>query len=173
MIVAILPRYHSLYPSLMRSYGVCPSRYVRLDRPNEMKAAIEAGVIFTDHVISDELTVRLAVPSNKKKAPFTEILEKLLAKRAAVRKLQKAEPDPMKKSILNCRQLSCKVLCNSAYGLLGAKTGYLSLPDLAAVTTFEGRNALQFSQKVIEEEYGGFTVAGDTGTLFLEISSCI
>lgn len=159
----ILGDFASLYPSLMRAHNVCPSRYIRAEKSSEVKAALEPGVVVTDHVISDALTVRLAMPTSGSKAPFTKILEKLLAERAAVRKLQKLEQDPVKKSILNCRQLSRKVSCNSAYGLLGSKTGYLSLPPLAAVTTYTGRMALQFSQKVIEEEFGGFTVAGDTG----------
>jgi len=163
----ILGDFASLYPSLMRAHNVCPSRYVRPNMSSELRAGQELGVVVTDHVISDELTVQLAMPTSGSKAPFTKILEKLLAERTAVRKLQKLEPDPVKKSILNCRQLSRKVSCNSAYGLLGSKTGYLSLPPLAAVTTFTGRMALQFSQRIIEEEFGGFTVAGDTGDYLL------
>jgi hypothetical protein len=39
----------------------------------------------------------------------------------------------------------------------------LPLPDLAAVTTFTGREALMFSKKHAEEKYGAFVVGGDTG----------
>jgi len=116
-----------------------------------------------EYIIDENTTVVLATPSAAdKKPPFVRMLEKLLAERKAVRKLEEAETDPSKKAILDCRQLSRKVSCNSAYGLLGAKKGYLSLQELAALTTFQGRQYLEFSQTTIENRFNGFTVAGDS-----------
>jgi DNA polymerase elongation subunit (family B) len=154
-----------LCDAVMRVHGVCPSHYVRQDNANEIAASQQPGVTVVRHQISEQQTVLLATPTSGNKAPFTRILEKLLAERAAVRKLQKKEKDPIREGILNCRQLSRKVSCNAAYGLLGAKKGYMPLPDLAAVTTFQGREVLKLTQRIIESEYGGHTIAGDTGKL--------
>lgn len=163
----VLGDFASLYPSIQIAYSICPSRLVRADKPTEVAASQEQGVKVSTYTIDEKTQqkVVLAVPSvnSNEKPPFVRILLKLLAERTHVRKLQKAETDPVKKSILNCRQLSRKVSCNSAYGLLGASQGYLALQQLAALTTYQGRMALQFSQRIVEEKYGATTVAGDTG----------
>jgi hypothetical protein len=65
-------------------------------------------------------------------------------------------------SLVNIQKAK-KIACNSAYGILGSTVGMLPLPDLAAVTTFTGREALMFSKKHAEEKYGAFVVGGDTG----------
>jgi DNA polymerase elongation subunit (family B) len=134
----------------------------------EVKASQLAGVVVTEHQVSTTHSVLLATPHPDPGKPyFCTLLEKLLAERAAVRKLMKTETDPARLAILDARQKSKKICCNSAYGLLGAKTGYLPLSDLAAVTTFQGRQALQFSQKTAEEKYGACTIAGDTDSIMV------
>jgi DNA polymerase elongation subunit (family B) len=150
----------------MRAYNVCPTRYVRAEHPEEVAASLLPGVVVAEHEIAPGKIVRLATPSDPTagKPIFTIILEKLLKERADVRAQIKKTSDPDIKSILDKRQLSCKVSCNSAYGLLGATKGYLSLPDLAAVTTYRGRTSLQFSQHTAETVFGARTIAGDTGT---------
>jgi DNA polymerase elongation subunit (family B) len=62
-------------------------------------------------------------------------------------------------------QKAKKVAANSSYGLLGATKGYLPLPDLAAVTTLTGRQALMFSKHIAESKYGARVVAGDTDSI--------
>jgi DNA polymerase elongation subunit (family B) len=188
-----------LCDAVMRVHGVCPSHYVRQDNANEIAASQQPGVVVVKHQISEQQTVLLATPTSGNKAPFTRILEKLLAERAAVRKLQKKEKDPIREGILNCRQMSRKITCNagkfllyvcfysadrpdslmhiscslrmSAYGLLGAKKGYMPLPDLAAVTTFQGREVLKLTQHIIESEYGGHTIAGDTDSIMFQLGA--
>jgi DNA polymerase elongation subunit (family B) len=156
----ILLDYGSLYPNIMRSYNICPTRYVMA---GSEKAIIEPGVTVQSYEINNELTVRIATPSKNpdSKPPMYTILSKLLAERTAVRKLMETETDPVKKTVLNCRQLSRKVSCNAAYGLLGSKKGYLSLPELAALITFQGRHLLDVAADIVTDKYGGTIVAGD------------
>lgn len=152
-----------MYPSILLAHNVSPDRLVRQDNPDEVAASKQTGVVVTAHQVSEHQTVLLAEPSVNPGVPyFRRTLEKLLSERAAVRKLLKTETDPAKRAILDARQKSKKVACNSAYGLLGAKKGYLPLPDLAAVTTYQGRQALQFSKRIAEEKYGARTIAGDS-----------
>lgn len=159
----ILLDFASLYPSIQRAYDISPDRIVRSDHPEEVAASKLSGVKITEHQVSATQIVRLATPYPDSGKPyFRRTLEKLLSERATVRKMEETETDPAKRAILNARQLSKKVACNSAYGLLGAKQGYLSLPDLAAVTTYQGRQALQFSKGMAEKKYGCCTIAGDS-----------
>lgn len=164
----ILLDYGSLYPNIMRAYDICPSRYVMA---SSAKAITEPGVTFKSYKINEHLTVRIATPSQDAdvKPPMTVILTKLIAERTAVRKLLKAETDPVKKTVLQCRQLSRKVSCNSAYGLLGSKKGYLSLPELAALITSQGRYLLTVASDIIVDDYGGTIVAGDTDSCMFTI----
>lgn len=159
----VLLDYASLYPSVMRAHGVCPSRYVRQNFLEEVAASQQPGVRVVEHRVAADKTVMIAHPSGGAKPPLTTTLEKLLAERAAVRRLMKTETDKGVLAVLDARQKSKKVACNSTYGLLGCKKGYLPCPDLAAVTTSEGRNYLMFTKKIVEEEFGGNVVAGDTG----------
>jgi DNA polymerase elongation subunit (family B) len=128
--------------------------------PEETEASEEEGVVVEEHVVSSDLTVKLATPSDESPPPITKTIEKLLAERKAVRAMMKTEKDPQVYAILDARQKSRKVSCNSTYGLLGAKRGYLPMPDLAATITLEGRNALLFTEKVVKEEYGARIIAG-------------
>lgn len=161
----ILLDFASLYPSLMITHGVCPSRYVRRDMADEVAASKEEGVTIVAHQITPTTSVQLATPSHDQSPPvFSRILQKLLDGRAAVRRFMKTITDQDQLSVLECRQKAKKVACNSAYGILGTTSGMLPLPELAAVTTYTGRNALMFSKGHAESQYGAFVVGGDTGT---------
>jgi DNA polymerase elongation subunit (family B) len=163
----VLLDFASLYPNIMRSYGVCPSRLVRTGYADEEAAALEEGVVVVEHQVGVNKVVRLAQPTNDGKPPFTIILEKLLDERKKVRKQMKTETDPAVLNVLDCRQKCKKVSCNSCYGLLGTTTGYLPLPDLAAVTTYQGRQALDFTIDVVVKDYGCTVVGGDTDSVFI------
>ncbi|KAG5186400.1 hypothetical protein JKP88DRAFT_241006 [Tribonema minus] len=160
----------SLYPNLMRSHGICPSRYVRPDKPDEVAASQEEGVVIVEHQVGPNKVVQLAQPFVKGDVPvFTRILTKLLEERKRVRRQMKTVTDPDELNVLNCRQMAKKVACNSAYGILGTTSGMLPLPDLAAVTTYQGRCALEFTIKIATEDYSGNVVGGDTDSIFLMI----
>ena len=228
----VLLDFASLYPSLMRAYGICPSRLVRTGCEEEEEAARRPGVEVHEYNLGDNHIVRLATPAAAvaareavkeaqetaaaaaagvdaalkarecaqgeapaaaadaavaaavkaqgsaqaqaaeastaaaaAKPKLTVVLEKLLAERAAVRKVLKTETNPEVRKILDARQKAKKVACNSTYGLLGASKGYLPLPDLAAVTTLQGRESLQFTKRIVEEEYGARVIAGDTDSV--------
>ena len=159
----------SLYPNLMLSHAICPSRYVRQGEASEVAASLEEGVVVVEHHVSATKTVKLARPSLKGDVPpLSLILEKLLYERAKVRKLLKAETDPGQRIVLDKRQLARKVACNSTYGILGATKGYLPLPDLAAVTTYQGREALQYTQDIAVGKYGCKVIGGT-----LKVNHCL
>ncbi|KAG5191273.1 hypothetical protein JKP88DRAFT_251606 [Tribonema minus] len=164
----VLLDFASLYPNLMRSHGVCPSRYIRDDMPNEVAASLEDGVEVVCHNVAPGKVVKLAKLSDKTDVPvFTRILTKLLDERKKVRQQMKIVTDPDELNILDKRQLAKKVACNSAYGILGTTSGMMPLPDLAAVTTYQGRMVLQVTIDIATKEYGATVVGGDTDSIFV------
>ncbi|KAG5187345.1 hypothetical protein JKP88DRAFT_307603 [Tribonema minus] len=164
----VLLDFASLYPNLMRSHGVCPSRYVRDSMPDELAASVEEGVEIVRHHVGEGKVVKLAKPSDKADVPvFTKILTRLLEERKKVRKQMKTVTDPDELNVLDKRQLAKKVACNSAYGILGTTTGMMPLPDLAAVTTYQGRMALQNTIDIASNQYGAKIIGGDTDSVFV------
>lgn len=66
--------------------------------------------------------------------------------------------------VLDKRQLAYKVACNSAYGAMGVRRGYLPFMAGAMCTTFMGRKNIQIVAEEIQHKYGGHLVYGDSVT---------
>jgi DNA polymerase elongation subunit (family B) len=82
------------------------------------------------------------------------VLKKLLKARKDNRSLQKKiDKNDFMWSVLEQRQLGCKVSANSIYGGCGAKTSSFYEKDIAACTTATGRKLLTYGKRVIEECY--------------------
>jgi DNA polymerase elongation subunit (family B) len=108
-----------------------------------------------------------------------EILVSLLDGRKNTKKEMKAAKEKLKEfqegtdeyfqaatyvDILDQRQLALKVSANSAYGCLGAKTGYMPFMPGAMCTTYVGRKAIEKAAKAITTNWGGVLVYGDSVT---------
>lgn len=70
----------------------------------------------------------------------------------------------MLNNILDKRQLSYKVSCNSQYGSMGVKRGYLPFMPGAMTCTYMGRTNIEIVAKTIVEKYKGELVYGDSVT---------
>lgn len=70
-------------------------------------------------------------------------------------------------NILNARQLALKVSANSMYGAMGVRKGYLPFMPGAMCTTFMGRTNIQIVANVIQEDYGGMLIYGDTDSNYV------
>ena len=67
--------------------------------------------------------------------------------------------------VLQQRQLSYKVSCNSMYGAMGVRRGYLPFMPGAMCTTYMGRVNIEKVAEVIPREFGGKLIYGDTDCL--------
>ena len=110
------------------------------------------------------------------KSTLPKILQKLLSKRKATRKLAESESDDFRRAILDATQLAYKLTANSLYGQLGSNTSKIRRKCLAASTTAHGRRQLLCSKECIEQVYGpgagdprcaAICVYGDTDSLFI------
>jgi len=69
--------------------------------------------------------------------------------------------------VLDKRQLSYKVSCNSMYGIMGVKKGYLPFMIGAMATTYMGRVNIEVVAETIPKKYGGQLVYGDTDSNYI------
>jgi DNA polymerase elongation subunit (family B) len=120
----------------------------------------EAGRIFCGFAQPTEnpLTVGLL--------PLT--LDLLLKKRKETRKLMESTEDDAQKSVLNGLQLAYKVVANSVYGQCGSKTSPIRRLEVAACTTAVGRQKIYDAKKIVEEQFGGEVIYGDTDSIFIK-----
>lgn len=74
-------------------------------------------------------------PTEVRDGIMPSLLKKLIKARSDVKKELKRETDPVKKVVLNERQLSIKLIANSVYGFCGVsiEKGYAMLPLSAGV----------------------------------------
>lgn len=114
-------------------------------------------------------------------------LVKLIAERKEVRKKMKpleAKLDDIKHNkivvsekekfdletdltVLDAQQLALKVSCNSMYGAMGVKKGFLPFMPGAMCTTSRGRESVHFASKILKEKFGGTIVYGDTDSNYV------
>ena len=110
-------------------------------------------------------TCRFAQLSEGKKSIVPEILQELLKQRKNTRKIQKKFPEKsFEWNIYEGLQLAYKITANSIYGLTGAQTSKIYLPEIAASTTATGRNLIKFTKKHYETNYDCKVVYGDSVT---------
>lgn len=69
--------------------------------------------------------------------------------------------------VLDKRQLAYKVSCNSMYGAMGVRRGYLPFMPGAMCTTFMGRVNIEKVAKTIPEKFGGKLIYGDTDSNYI------
>lgn len=95
-------------------------------------------------------------------------LDILLKKRKETRKAMEHVDDDAQKAVLNGLQLAYKVVANSVYGQCGANTSPIRKKEVAACTTAAGRERIQFAKSIVESEFGGEVVYGDTDSIFVK-----
>ncbi len=180
--------FNSLYPSNMIAFNLSPDTLVYVKRyTSEGKLLSMNGIdgkpfkdagYQIDEIRFDEkigeATVRTVCgfaqpvsgnPETVGILPLT--LDILLKKRKETRKLMETIDDDSQKSVLNGLQLAYKVVANSVYGQCGSKTSPIRKLEVAACTTAAGRDRIQFARGIVETEFGGKVIYGDTDSIFI------
>lgn len=181
--------FNSLYPSNMIAYNLSPDTLVYVKRfdKNGKKVSHQGsdGVDFKEkgyvideigYDVKDEIgTGRMICGFVQPKAgdartvgllPLT--LDILLKKRKETRKLMETTEDDAQKSVLNGLQLAYKVVANSVYGQCGSRTSPIRKLEVAACTTAAGRDRIQDAKRIVETEFGGKVIYGDTDSIFIK-----
>ena len=185
--------YNSLYPSNMIAFNISPDSLVYVKTFNmdgrkihhegtdgaELEKLKESYTIDeisfdvkNDEEVIGRKTCGYAQPTSDPRSigllPMT--LDILLKKRKETRKLMEKTDDDAQKSVLNGLQLAYKVVANSVYGQTGSRTSPIRKVEVAACTTAAGRERLMFAKSVVESEFGGQVIYGDTDSIFVTFS---
>ena len=184
--------FNSLYPSNMIAYNLSPDTLVYAKRYDEngtkkWQKGVD-GKVFTDagytideirYDVHDELgdgrmVCGFVQPKDTDSRtigllPLT--LDILLKKRKETRKLMETTEDDAQKSVLNGLQLAYKVVANSVYGQCGSKTSPIRSFEVAASTTAAGRDRIQDAKRIVETEFGGQVIYGDTDSIFIKFQT--
>uniref|UniRef100_A0A452RIS1 DNA polymerase n=1 Tax=Ursus americanus TaxID=9643 RepID=A0A452RIS1_URSAM len=145
--------FSSLYPSIMMAHNLC---YTTLLRPG---AAQKLGLTedqFIKTPTGDEF-----VKTSVRKGLLPQILENLLSARKRAKAELAQETDPLRRQVLDGRQLALKVSANSVYGFTGAQVGKLPCLEISQSVTGFGRQMIEKTKQLVESKY---TVENGYGT---------
>ena len=140
----------SLYPSIMMAHNLC---YTSLN----IKSANAGTPAFA--------------PKEKNEGLLPSILRELLDARKAAKRELKQERDPIKRAVLDGRQLALKVSANSVYGFTGATIGSLPCLQISATVTGYGREMIAHSKAMAEKEKGTTVIYGDTDSIMVKFAN--
>jgi DNA polymerase elongation subunit (family B) len=185
--------FNSLYPSNMIAYNLSPDTLVyvktfsaagkklKQEGPDGADLIAEGYKIDEvsydtfgeDKVANGRITCGFVQPNSDPRTvgvlPLT--LDLLLKKRKETRKLMEKIDDDAQKSVLNGLQLAYKVVANSVYGQCGSRTSPIRRLEVAACTTAVGRQKIYDAKKIVETEFGGEVIYGDTDSIFVKFAT--
>eukprot|EP00928_Gymnodinium_smaydae_P022271 TRINITY_DN1875_c0_g2_i3.p1 TRINITY_DN1875_c0_g2~~TRINITY_DN1875_c0_g2_i3.p1 ORF type:complete len:542 (+),score=178.20 TRINITY_DN1875_c0_g2_i3:679-2304(+) len=87
--------------------------------------------------------------------------------RREVKAAMKTQKDAKKLQVLEIRQKALKLTANSLYGTLGFQNSRFYTKPLAAMITMKGREALQSTISIVQQELSLDVVYGDTDSIFV------
>ena len=181
--------FNSLYPSNMIAYNLSPDTLVYVKRYNADGKLLsmdgvdgkqyKAGGYKLDEVSYDEVHNGVSVkticgyvqptPADVRTVGILPLtLDLLLKKRKETRMRMETIEDESQKSVLNGLQLAYKVVANSVYGQCGSKTSPIRKLEVAACTTATGRDRIYDAKRIVETEFGGEVIYGDTDSIFIK-----
>ena len=95
------------------------------------------------------------------------ICKNLLTARKKAKREMASTNDPVRKGLLNGKQLALKVSCNSVYGFTGASRGMLPCLAIASSVTSIGQQMIKTTARVVQEEFNATVIYGDTDSVMV------
>jgi DNA polymerase delta subunit 1 len=185
--------FNSLYPTNMIAYNLSPDtlvceRHFDTEGRKTGHAGLPMEVVrdleekYTLDEVSYELKDDEGVVTGKVVCTFVQpgsnemltgvlpkTLEILLAKRKEYKQMMEdPKYDDAARSVYNGLQLAYKVVANSVYGQTGSRTSPIRKLCVAACTTAAGRTALYKAKHIVESEFNGEVIYGDTDSIFIK-----
>lgn len=151
--------FKSMYPSIIRGFNICPTTLVLRDDQKKKKDLIE--------VVSGAKFLSI----KERKGIIPTILEELMNRRGDVKKKLKNEDDFYKKRALDAEQWALKILANAFYGHLGYSRAKIYNLEIANAITASGRDIIQKTKSIIENEYKLPVVYGDTDSVMVKLET--
>ncbi len=157
--IAVLD-FKSLYPSIMSTYNICPTTLLsgepdKFDLDDDQVHEAPSGGYF--------------VKRDVRKGILAKTVEDLIDARSEVKKeMNEAKDDESEYNRLDAKQLAIKIMTNSFYGYTGYYRTRLYRLEIANAITAWGRETIERTRDMIEDEYGYRTVYGDTDSVMID-----
>jgi len=169
----------SLYPSIIQEFNLCFTTvdWTRHlgdgagaaggggggDEDEEERAAAAAAVggAALPPVPADDLP----------QGVLPRVIKTLVSRRGVVKGLLKKEQDPGKRQELDIRQKALKLTANSMYGCLGFGHSRFYAKPIAALVTAQGRETLQRTVDLAQNQLGLEVIYGDTDSIMVNTHS--
>lgn len=186
--IAVLD-FNSLYPSNMIAFNLSPDTLVYVKKyDSKAKKLSQSGPDRVEGYTIDEIAYDTydddKNPTGRTVCGYVQpisdtrtigvlplTLDFLLKKRKETRKIMESVEDDAQKSVLNGLQLAYKVVANSVYGQCGSRTSPIRKMEVAACTTAAGRDRIYFAKGIVEKEFGGEVIYGDTDSIFIKFAT--
>lgn len=146
--------FKSLYPSIIRTFNISPDTLI-IDQAHRQKKNSESPI--GAHFIDNEIHPGI----------FPAVLTKLIDERSRTKKQMKIAMGE-EKNMLNAKQIAIKYMSNSFYGYSGYARARLYMLDMAASITAFGRDNLEKTRKLVEDNFGYKVIYADTDSVFLK-----
>lgn len=155
----------SLYPSIMMAHNLCYTTLLTAKEAKEMDPEKYTKTPSGSYFIRKEIC----------KGLLPCILEQLLAARKRAKADLKKETDPLKKKVLDGRQLALKISANSVYGFTGAQVGKLPCLEISQSVTAFGRVMIEKTKNLVQSLYNvangypkdSIVIYGDTDSVMV------
>ncbi len=144
----------SLYPSLIRTFNICPTTLLLGGADGLDCFTTPDGVKFVKQEVREGV--------------FPAVLREFMEARAATKKQMKTASTPEQKRLLDAKQLALKDMANSMYGYTGYMRARLYVMDVANAVTSYGRENIMKSKKLIEDNFHKVVTYGDTDSIFVK-----
>lgn len=157
----------SLYPSIMMAHNLCYSTLI-LDKQLLSTLAKDE---YTQTPHGDYF-----IKSTVRKGLLPQILEELINARKKAKNDLAKETDPMRKAVLDGRQLALKISANSVYGFTGAQVGQLPCLEISPSVTAFGRQMIDQTKNFVMNHYNkrmgykhdSVVIYGDTDSVMVK-----
>ncbi|KAL0270218.1 UNVERIFIED_CONTAM: hypothetical protein PYX00_007691 [Menopon gallinae] len=163
--------FSSLYPSIMMAHNLC---YTTL-----LQKGVKEKLNLSPDKYSKTPADYFFVKKSVRKGLLPEILENLLDARKKAKADLKNETDPLKRKVLDGRQLALKISANSVYGFTGAQVGKLPCLEISSSVTAYGRTMIEQTKAAVEERYtlgngykhNAVVIYGDTDSVMIKFGN--
>mmetsp|Transcript_65722 Transcript_65722/g.182985 ORF Transcript_65722/g.182985 Transcript_65722/m.182985 type:complete len:1468 (+) Transcript_65722:111-4514(+) len=149
--------FNSLYPSIIQEHNIC---FTTVERPDESQVPTCKN--------EADLLAHTRLPDGMvEEGVLPQVLRRLVESRRTVKAAMKSERDQKRLQTLEIRQKALKLTANSMYGTLGFQNSRFYAKPLAALITAKGREALQSTINIVQQELTLDVIYGDTDSVFV------
>lgn len=154
----LLLDFNSLYPSIIQEYNI-DFTTVKYDKTKRIENIAEGD--------DPSSYIPEVPPTGLDQGVLPRLIKTLVDKRRLVKGEIKKCQDKAKLKQLDIRQMALKIMANSMYGCLGFSYSRFYAKPLAALVTHKGREILQDTMDLSNDQMGHEVIYGDTDSIMV------